>query len=94
MAILTGDMVSGYAWDGKTEGWYESQWNKWTQAFVEKKLPYMYVQGNHDSQADIGRDEVATLDMTLDISMTEKGPSEIHNDSTVTDLKKRQIPAS
>ena len=24
MAILTGDMVSGYAWDGKTEGWYES----------------------------------------------------------------------
>jgi predicted MPP superfamily phosphohydrolase len=24
MAILTGDMVSGYAWDGKTQGWYES----------------------------------------------------------------------
>lgn len=22
IAILTGDMVSGYAWDGKTEGWY------------------------------------------------------------------------
>ena len=22
LAILTGDMVSGYAWDGKEQGWY------------------------------------------------------------------------
>jgi len=36
IAILTGDMVSGYAWDGKTEGWYESIWNKWTEAFIDK----------------------------------------------------------
>ena len=49
MAILTGDMVSGYAWDGKSSGWYEQQWGKWTQALIDKELPYMYVQGNHDS---------------------------------------------
>lgn len=41
----------------------------------------MYVQGNHDSQADIGRDAVASLDMTLNISMTEKGPSRLHGTS-------------
>jgi len=21
-AVVTGDVVSGYAWDGKTQGWY------------------------------------------------------------------------
>jgi predicted MPP superfamily phosphohydrolase len=34
VAVLTGDMVSGYAWD-KTEGWYERQWKKWTEAFIK-----------------------------------------------------------
>jgi hypothetical protein len=43
LAILTGDMVSNYAWDGTTPNWYEAQWNKWTQAFIEKDLRYMYV---------------------------------------------------
>jgi predicted MPP superfamily phosphohydrolase len=63
LAILTGDMVSNYAWDGVTKPWYEVQWNKWTQAFIEKDLRYMYVQGNHDALADLDRDEVAALDM-------------------------------
>ena len=35
LAILTGDMVSGYAWDGKEQGWYQRQWQNWTKAFVE-----------------------------------------------------------
>lgn len=81
LAILTGDMVSGYAWDGKTSGWYQKQWQKWTQAFEEKQLNYMYVQGNHDSQADLSRDAIADLDMSLNFSLTEKGPKEIHGTS-------------
>jgi hypothetical protein len=56
--------VSGYAWD-HSEGWYEKHWLKWTEAFEDKKQPYMYVQGNHDSQADLSRDDITTLDMTL-----------------------------
>ena len=81
LAILTGDMVSNYAWDGTTKPWYEVQWKKWTEAFIDKGLPYMYIQGNHDALADLDRDEVATLDMSLDISLTEKGPAEIHGTS-------------
>ena len=42
LAVLTGDRVSGYAWDNST-GWYQQQWNKWTQAFQSKKQYYMYV---------------------------------------------------
>ena len=64
LAVLTGDMVSGYAWD-HTEGWYQKHWLKWTEAFETKQQPYMYVQGNHDSQADLSRDDITTLDMTL-----------------------------
>jgi len=77
LAILTGDMVSGYAWD-KSEGWYKRQWEKWTEAFVKMNQSYMYVQGNHDSQADLDRDEVTAVDMTLDISLTEQGPLNIN----------------
>ena len=64
MAVLTGDMVSGYAWDGSEQGWYAKQWLKWTEAFTTEKLPYMYVEGNHDSQADLPRANITELDMT------------------------------
>jgi len=70
LAVLTGDMVSGYAWD-KSEGWYKKQWDKWTEAFKNKNQTYMYIQGNHDSEADIGREAVTAIDMSLDISLTE-----------------------
>ena len=33
VAVLTGDMVSGYMWD-HSEGWYQREWKKWTQPFV------------------------------------------------------------
>ncbi len=36
LAVLTGDMVSGYAWD-HSEGWYQKQWLKWTEAFETKQ---------------------------------------------------------
>jgi hypothetical protein len=74
-------MVSNYAWDGITKPWYEVQWKKWTQAFIAHKLPYMYVMGNHDALADLNRDQVADLDMSLDISLTEKGPADVTGSS-------------
>ena len=69
VAVLTGDMVSGYAWD-RSQGWYKKQGKKWTQAFVNQNQTYMYIQGNHDSQADLDRDEVTDVDLELDISLT------------------------
>ena len=36
----------------------------------------MYVEGNHDSQADLTRDEITALDMTDPFSITERGAVE------------------
>jgi len=38
----------------------------------------MYIQGNHDAEADLDRDQVTSIDVTLDISLTEKGPKDIN----------------
>lgn len=80
LAVLTGDMVSGYAWDNST-GWYETQWKNWTKAFINRNQTYMYIQGNHDSQADFDRDSIADLDMEIEQSITEKGPKDINGTS-------------
>ena len=43
------------------------------------KQPYMYILGNHDSQADLtNRSEVITMDMTLEYSISETGPQNIN----------------
>lgn len=39
---------------------------------------YMYIQGNHDSQADLNRRQVTELDLTGSESLTKEGPSDIH----------------
>ena len=44
---FTGDMVTGYNWDG-TKGWFERIWKLFTKVVTENKIPYGYVLGNHD----------------------------------------------
>ena len=36
----------------------------------------MYIEGNHDAQGDLKRDDITTLDLTEPNSITERGPSE------------------
>jgi len=77
IVILTGDSISGYAWDGKTKGWQESVWKRWTQPFLDFKQYYIYTLGNHDAQADLSRKEVAALDQTHEYSLLQQGPEDI-----------------
>ena len=44
---FTGDMVTGYNWDGKP-GWFKKQWLKFSERMTRLRLPYAYVLGNHD----------------------------------------------
>ena len=71
---FTGDMVSGrlqklgylptgFSWN-KSQGWYEAMWHRWTKVIYETKKPYCYTLGNHDSEADLNRQEIVKLDMT------------------------------
>jgi len=36
LVAVTGDVVSGYAWDETTFPWYETKYHKFTQALREK----------------------------------------------------------
>lgn len=70
-------MISDYAWDGNTTNWTASLWKKWTQAFHEKSLPYMFTLGNHDADVDISRIDIAKMDVNQTLSLTEMGPDNI-----------------
>ena len=80
MVVLTGDMVSGYAWDKKSKDFYFSNWKKFTKSFLEKKILYAYALGNHDHQGDLGYKEIMDLDKTHPYSLFN-GNQEIDKNS-------------
>ncbi len=41
----------------------------------------MYVQGNHDSEADLSRDNITSLDMSQQYSLTERAPNNTNGTS-------------
>ena len=49
VAIVTGDVVSGYAWDGKTQGWYAEQYKTFVKPLYEHKMYWAMTAGNHDT---------------------------------------------
>jgi predicted MPP superfamily phosphohydrolase len=76
LIVITGDAVSGYAWNKIASTYYQDNWNKWTQSINESKKPYAYVLGNHDAQANLSRKEVIELDKTNPysyMSLVKKG---------------------
>ena len=77
VVILTGDSISGFAWDGKEQGWGKRIWQNWTKPFLDFKQHYIYAIGNHDAQADLTRREVGDLDTTHPYSLFQPGPDNI-----------------
>lgn len=71
LVVLTGDMVSGYAWDGKTSNFFYNCWKKFTKCFTDNKLLYAYALGNHDHQADYDYEQIGALDKTHPYSLFE-----------------------
>jgi 3',5'-cyclic AMP phosphodiesterase CpdA len=66
IVVITGDLVSGYAWDGSKTSFFKSSWELFTSAM---SLPYAYVMGNHDSQGDLSRKQIIELDKTHNYSL-------------------------
>ncbi|KAK9918079.1 hypothetical protein WJX75_001042 [Coccomyxa subellipsoidea] len=76
LAVLSGDMVSGFAWDG-TMGWFEKRWRQLVKPIAAAGVPYALILGNHDDEADLSREQIVLLDMRLQQgSLTELGPRE------------------
>jgi predicted MPP superfamily phosphohydrolase len=71
LVVVTGDSVSGYAWDGMNSTFYKDCWDSWTKAMRKLKIPYAYTLGNHDDQADLSRKQIVDLDSTHNYSMVQ-----------------------
>mmetsp|Transcript_42099 Transcript_42099/g.40358 ORF Transcript_42099/g.40358 Transcript_42099/m.40358 type:complete len:250 (+) Transcript_42099:162-911(+) len=71
IAVMTGDIISGYEWDGVTEGWYANNFENFTKAFYKTNTRYAITLGNHDSEGDLTRAEINELDRTYDLSLTQ-----------------------
>ena len=80
LVIITGDMVSGYAWDG-SESWYSPLHYRYTQPMRTRSIPWALTLGNHDSEADLSGDEILRLDSKMELSLTVPGPSYLNHSS-------------
>eukprot|EP01133_Synstelium_polycarpum_P004021 gene4021-4657_t len=80
LVVMTGDSVSGYAWDG-TEGWFLKNWINVVQPMVNAGVRWAFTLGNHDDQADLNRTQIIEVDSTYQLSLTKAGPSDIHGAS-------------
>jgi predicted MPP superfamily phosphohydrolase len=71
LVVVTGDSVSGYAWDGLNATFYKDLWHAWTKPMRKLKVPYAYTLGNHDDQADYSRKQIVDLDCTHNYSLVQ-----------------------
>jgi hypothetical protein len=75
LIVITGDAVSGDAWDKKTKGFFENQWREFTMPYLENKVKYAYVFGNHDTEADLNGIEIGELEKTHPFSLFQGSSS-------------------
>jgi len=68
--IVTGDVVSGYAWDGQTRPWAAIQYAKMADVITAKGKYWATTAGNHDEEADLTREQISELDRSFSNSLT------------------------
>ncbi len=68
--MITGDVVSGYAWDHITRPWTANHYKKLDEVFMKHGSFFATTAGNHDTDGDLNRMEVAEVDRALNYSLT------------------------
>ncbi|KAH0538681.1 hypothetical protein FGG08_004756 [Glutinoglossum americanum] len=72
LVVLTGDQVNGEtAPDAQTAVF------KFAAPFIERKIPYAAIFGNHDDEGSLSRSALMTLIQTLPYSLSEPGPNDV-----------------
>ena len=79
LVILTGDIVSGYAWNGKTDDFVASKWREVVQPMVDRGIYWATTAGNHDDQGDLNRQQLSELDQSFNFSLTQPNQANISN---------------
>lgn len=77
LVVVTGDVVSGYAWDGKTRPWVAKQYDKMAQVLIEKGHYWATTAGNHDEEGDLTRAEISEVDRSYNMSLTKPNSANI-----------------
>ncbi|KAL2913598.1 hypothetical protein HK105_206900 [Polyrhizophydium stewartii] len=73
--VLSGDMVSGYAWDGREQDWYQRMHAAAVAPVVAASLPWAVVVGNHDTESGTDAASILRLDSSMSsLSRTLRGP--------------------
>ena len=55
LVVVTGDVVSGFAWNYWTRPWLALHYTNFTKVLTEKGYHWATTAGNHDTQADLNR---------------------------------------
>ena len=79
LVIITGDVVSGYAWDGSTTPWSSIQYTKGMQPMIDRGLNWATTAGNHDEEGDLTRAQISELDRSFELSLTLPNQGNISN---------------
>ena len=74
LIAITGDFVSGYAWN-HSSGWFKDHFNYGLQPILSSQIPWSYLLGNHDDQADWDRSQIIGYAASLPQSNTFVGPA-------------------
>ncbi|CAG9332305.1 unnamed protein product [Blepharisma stoltei] len=76
MVVITGDMVSGYSWNGEL-GWYKEYHKMVIQPMKDHNIPWAIALGNHDIEADLNGEQIIELEKQEPLSLAKQGPSYI-----------------
>ncbi|KAF2076216.1 hypothetical protein CYY_002457 [Polysphondylium violaceum] len=77
LVVLTGDCVSGYAWNGSA-GWLASKWDHMVSPMLANNKRWAMTLGNHDDEADLDRQQIVEYDSSFNLSLTQQGPNDLH----------------
>jgi hypothetical protein len=69
LVVITGDVVSGYAWPG-SQGWFLASYLKFIAPFEQSHTPWALILGNHDVEADLSGPEIMALDRQQPLSLS------------------------
>jgi hypothetical protein len=77
LVIITGDLVSGYEWDGKEAEWFKKRWRQLVAPMIKHNIRWAVALGNHDVEADLSGLDIVELDSSEPLSLTQPGPIDI-----------------
>lgn len=77
LVIITGDLVSGYEWDGIEVGWFAKLWRKLIAPMKKHNTRWAVALGNHDVEGDLDGHAIVELESTEELSLTQHGPNDI-----------------